>query len=252
MYRAVDADYGTHIIQSARDEHTIVVNRTMSAGKREALDTALRRTLGFHLGADVAGEDGEVLVSALLDSAEEGRLVDSASVGQEFDDYLPDVACCAASSKSSPSSPSSEHKEEVELYEDVLRDALKHFPLAPSNPEEDGSGNGADDSVSEPGCCSLCERLMPLTRHHVMPKSTHKRYRKKGYSDAVLNGTIAICRPCHSAVHRAHDALALAERFTTVEELLADETIGRFVAWARKQRTTSVQDSRNNLLRYRR
>lgn len=50
------------------------------------------------------------------------------------------------------------------------RDALKHFPLAPSNPEEDGSGNGADDSVSEPGCCSLCERLMPLTRHHVMPK----------------------------------------------------------------------------------
>ncbi|CAN0389338.1 unnamed protein product, partial [Ectocarpus sp. 13 AM-2016] len=129
------------------------------------------------------------------------------------------------------------------------RDALKHFPLAPLNPEEAGSGSGEDDSVSEPGCCSLCERLMPLTRHHVMPKSTHKRYRKKGYSDAVLNRTIAICRPCHSAVHRAHDALTLAERFTTVEELLADETIGRFVAWARKQRTTSVQDSRNNLLR---
>ncbi|CAN0321321.1 unnamed protein product [Ectocarpus sp. 12 AP-2014] len=224
----------------------------MSAGRREALETALRRTLGFHLGADVAGDDGEVLVSALLDSAEEGKLMDSAAVGREFDDYLPDVAC-AASRKSSPSAPSSEQKEEVvELYEDVLRDALKHFPLAPSNPEEAGSGSGEDDSVSEPGCCSLCERLMPLTRHHVMPKSTHKRYRKKGYSDAVLHRTIAICRPCHSAVHRAHDALALAERFTTVEELLADETIGRFVAWARKQRTTSVQDSRNNLLRYRR
>ncbi|CAM9465561.1 unnamed protein product [Ectocarpus sp. 8 AP-2014] len=219
----------------------------MSAGRREALETALRRTLGFHLGADVAGDDGEVLVSALLDSAEEGKLIDSAAVGREFDDYLPDVAC-AASRKISLSSPSSEQKEEeVELYEDVLRDALKHFPLAPSNPEEEGSGSG-----SEPGCCSLCERLMPLTRHHVMPKSTHKRYRKKGYSDAVLNRTIAICRHCHSAVHRAHDALALAERFTTVEELLADETIGRFVAWARKQRTTSVQDSRNNLLRYRR
>ncbi len=68
----------------------------------------------------------------------------------------------------------------------------------------------------------------------------------------MLNRTIAICRPCHSAVHRAHDAPTLAERFTTVEELLADETIARFVAWARKQRTTSVQDSRNNLLRYRR
>lgn len=83
-------------------------------------------------------------------------------------------------------------------------------------------------------------------------RSTHKRYRKKGYADAVLNRTITICRPCHSAVHRAHDAAALAEHFTTLEALLADETIGRFVAWARKQRTTSVQDSRNNLLRYRR
>lgn len=68
----------------------------------------------------MAGDDGEVLVSALLDSAEEGKLMDSAAVGREFDDYLPDVAC-AASSKISLSSPSSEQKEEVELYEDVLR-----------------------------------------------------------------------------------------------------------------------------------
>lgn len=83
-------------------------------------------------------------------------------------------------------------------------------------------------------------------------RSTHKRYRKKGYTDAVLNRTITICRPCHSAVHRTHDATTLAESFTTPEELLADETIGRFVAWARKQRTTSKEDSRNNLLRYRR
>lgn len=73
----------------------------------------------------MAGEDGEVLVSALLDSAEEGKLIDSAAVGREFDDYLPDVAC-AASSTSSPSSPSSEQTEEVELYEDVLRCVTRH------------------------------------------------------------------------------------------------------------------------------
>lgn len=83
-------------------------------------------------------------------------------------------------------------------------------------------------------------------------RSTHKRYRKKGYTDAVLNRTITICRPCHSAVHRAHDAPTLAEHFTTLEALLADDAVGRFVAWAQKQRTTSVQDSRNNSLRYRR
>ncbi|CAN0516251.1 unnamed protein product, partial [Laminaria digitata] len=81
-------------------------------------------------------------------------------------------------------------------------------------------------------------------------RSTHKRYRKKGYTDATLNRTIDICRPCHSAVHKAHGASALAESFTTREELLADEGIGRFVTWARKQKTTSSQDARNNLLHY--
>lgn len=50
------------------------------------------------------------------------------------------------------------------------RDALKQFPLDASaqdadDEEQDGSGDDA-----EPGCCLLCERLMPLTRHHVIPR----------------------------------------------------------------------------------
>ncbi|CAM9308181.1 unnamed protein product [Hapterophycus canaliculatus] len=224
--------------------------------KREAFEVAVRRTLGFHLGtedgADQDAQDRELLVSALLDAAEEGTLRDGAAVGREFEDYLPDVAAAVKTGSLSSSSPS-EQEEEVELYEDILRDALKHFPLDASKGEGGSGGDGSDDDdMVEPGRCLLCERLMPLTRHHVMPKSTHKRYRKKGYTDAVLNRTITICRPCHSAVHRTHDAATLAERFTTPEELLADETIGRFVSWARKQRTTSKEDSRNNLLRYRR
>ncbi|CAM9963975.1 unnamed protein product [Scytosiphon promiscuus] len=227
----------------------------MSDAKRAAFEVALRRTLGFHLGAegglDQGAQERELLVSALLDAAEEGTLTDGGAVGREFEDYLPDVAA-AAKSGSLPSSSSPDQQEEVELYEDIVRDALKHFPLDASKDEEGGDGGSDEDEMIEPGRCLLCERHMPLTRHHVMPKSTHKRYRKKGYSDAVLNQTIAICRPCHSAVHRTHDAATLAERFTTPEELLADETIGRFVAWARKQRTTSKEDSRNNLLRYRR
>eukprot|EP00752_Nemacystus_decipiens_P004736 g4315.t1 len=180
----------------------------------------------------------------------EGGLRDSAAVAQEFADYLPGAT--DASSPSFSSDEKLEGQEGVELYQDIVRDARKYFPLESSEEAEGDDGGGGGDDVIEPGCCSLCERVMPLTRHHVMPKSTHKRYRKKGYADAVLNRTITICRPCHSAVHRAHDAQTLAERFTTLEELLADETVGRFVAWARKQRTTSVQDSRNNLLRYRR
>lgn len=54
----------------------------------------------------------------------------------------------------------------------VCRDARKYFPLDASEEEEneDNGGGGDGDDVVEPGCCSLCERVMPLTRHHVMPK----------------------------------------------------------------------------------
>ncbi|CAM9094508.1 unnamed protein product [Pylaiella littoralis] len=219
----------------------------MSAGKREALEVALRRTLGFHLGVDGVDqeEDWELLVCALLDAAEEATLRDGAA-GRRSATIMP-----------------LGHKQGLICHRYYIflrctgglfpsRDALKYFPLDVSKEDDDDDGGGSGDDVVEPGCCLLCERLMPLTRHHVMPKSTHKRYRKKGYADAVLNRTITICRPCHSAVHRAHDAATLAEHFTTPEQLLADESVGRFVAWARKQRTTSVQDSRNNLLHYRR
>lgn len=96
----------------------------MGDAKREAFEVALRRTLGFHLGTeDGAGHDAqdrELLVSALLDAAEEGTLRDGAAVGREFEDYLPDVAA-AAKSGSLPSSSSTEQQEEVELYEDIVR-----------------------------------------------------------------------------------------------------------------------------------
>lgn len=90
----------------------------MSAGKRESLEIALRRTLGFHLGVDGTGQH-EQLVFALLDAAAEGGLRDGAAIAQEFADYLPDVT----NTSSPPSSPEKqrEGQDSVELYEDVLR-----------------------------------------------------------------------------------------------------------------------------------
>lgn len=90
----------------------------MCDGKREALEVALRRTLGFHLGEDETGQH-EQLVFALLDAAADGGLRDGAAVAQEFVDYLPD-----ATNTSSPSSSPDEGQEGqggAELYEDILR-----------------------------------------------------------------------------------------------------------------------------------
>lgn len=56
----------------------------------------------------------------------------------------------------------------------VFRDTLKNFPLDVSG-SVDGVGDvgGVEDGDDDldPGRCLLCERLMPLTRHHVMPRS---------------------------------------------------------------------------------
>ncbi|CAM9483604.1 unnamed protein product [Discosporangium mesarthrocarpum] len=127
-----------------------------------------------------------------------------------------------------------------------VRDILKRFPVASGHSE--GNMDDDDEELLPSGCCSMCERNMPLTRHHVMPRSTHKRYKKKGYSEEVLRETIDICRPCHSAIHRTHDHITLAEYFRTVESLLQDEDIAKFVAWVRKQRTTRKDDAGNPLL----
>lgn len=90
----------------------------MNSGKREALEVALRRTLGFHLGADGTGQH-EQLVFALLDAAAEGGLRDGEAVAQEFADYLPDATDTSSPSSSPYEEP--EGQEGVELYEDILR-----------------------------------------------------------------------------------------------------------------------------------
>lgn len=82
----------------------------MSQPRVEALETAIRRNLGFHLGSGGADEeqDRELLVSAFLDAAEAGTLQDTAAVAQEFDDYLPHASLAGGSDRQ-------------ELFEDILR-----------------------------------------------------------------------------------------------------------------------------------
>lgn len=67
--------------------------------------------------------------------------------------------------------------------------------------------------------CELCERdWVPLTYHHLIPKSTHDRVRKRGWhGEEVLNSVAWLCRACHSFVHRLASNEGLARGFYTVE-----------------------------------
>ena len=88
-----------------------------------------------------------------------------------------------------------------------------------------------------PGCCALCERRMPLTGHHLRPRSQHVRLRTCGFSIDELSKVIMVCRQCHNALHEQIDEVTLASTYYTAELLLAHEGVFAFVRWASKQRS---------------
>lgn len=88
-----------------------------------------------------------------------------------------------------------------------------------------------------PDRCVLCERDLPLTFHHVIPKLVHKRrWVKERYSPEELQTGIWVCKPCHSAIHRFIEHADLARSFHTIEQLKSHEDLGKFIRWSTKQR----------------
>lgn len=82
-------------------------------------------------------------------------------------------------------------------------------------------------------CCLMCEREIHLTKHHLIPREMHERFLKKSsISKEELNQTIAICRMCHSTIHRFFSNKELAEKYNTFEALMADEKIFKYAKWA--------------------
>ena len=91
--------------------------------------------------------------------------------------------------------------------------------------------------ISPSDACVLCNRSLPLTFHHVIPKLVHKRrWVRQLYSSEQLQEGIWVCKPCHSAIHRFIDHAELARSFHTVEQLKSHEELGKFVRWSSKQR----------------
>ncbi|KAI0072488.1 hypothetical protein K474DRAFT_1667784 [Panus rudis PR-1116 ss-1] len=85
--------------------------------------------------------------------------------------------------------------------------------------------------------CEICEREVPLTYHHLIPREVHtKVLKKKWHPEHMLNSVAWLCRPCHSAVHSVASNEELAKDFYTVDLLLEREDIQRWRKYASKQR----------------
>ena len=172
-----------------------------------------------------------------------------------------------------------------EIATSVLGVAAADQSSDDENEDDDDERPGSDIDFSDDedddggyigeGECELCEREIKLTRHHLIPKTTWSKFKKKipqaveamtsGQEDKarmILGGTLAddlpseivanpnntillrrflsqtcnICRPCHSTVHTLHNELELAEKFYTIDKLLEDQILLKFCKWASKQK----------------
>ena len=92
-----------------------------------------------------------------------------------------------------------------------------------------------DDFCLQNGCCLVCERKVRLTRHHLYPRETHRRKLKQGIPETDLKSTVAICRMCHSTIHRFFTNDVLADEYFTIDQLLSDERFYRYAKWASTQ-----------------
>lgn len=88
------------------------------------------------------------------------------------------------------------------------------------------------------GPCTLCEREIALTFHHLIPRKLHKRKRfAKQYSKDELNTGIMVCQRCHKGLHKLHSEHGLGSRLNTTQTLRDDEAIARHVTWVAKQKS---------------
>lgn len=143
-------------------------------------------------------------------------------------------------------------EEEVAKICSILYNDLEDAPPEPV--EEDDEEEHNSDKDYDDGTCLLCERDMPLTFHHLIPRTTHKKMMKRENMDKkALNKGIMICRPCHSAIHRFIDEETMALEYNTLEKILEHEKVQAWIPYAAKQKTVSKEEAQmyaTGVLRY--
>ena len=86
--------------------------------------------------------------------------------------------------------------------------------------------------------CRLCEReACDITEHHLIPRSTHKIKKfKRMHTKEAMHMTVSLCQPCHRSLHQFFTEKELGSMYFTIDLLLADEKIVKYVEWIKKQK----------------
>jgi len=87
------------------------------------------------------------------------------------------------------------------------------------------------------GHCKLCNRIQPLSFHHLIPVTLHKnKWFKKNFSkiDITKRG-IMLCKDCHKYIHDIYKPKELGRDFNTIEALKKDEKIAKFIIFVKRK-----------------
>ncbi len=87
------------------------------------------------------------------------------------------------------------------------------------------------------GKCELCHRTdIELTRHHLLPREEGGKEEHIAY----------ICEACHKHIHALYTNKELAIRLSSLEALRADEKIGKYLKFIKKQPSSKKVRSRKS------
>ncbi|EGP83510.1 uncharacterized protein MYCGRDRAFT_88121 [Zymoseptoria tritici IPO323] len=95
--------------------------------------------------------------------------------------------------------------------------------------------------TSRPSSCEICSRdHLPLTYHHLIPRSVADKAVKRGWCEEWERGKVAwLCRACHSFVHGLCSNEELARSWGDVEALMGREDVRRWAGWVGRVRWKS-------------
>lgn len=88
------------------------------------------------------------------------------------------------------------------------------------------------------GHCAMCGRRKELTFHHLIPRECHTNrwFRSRFSRSEMLRNGLDLCFECHRYVHRVLSRKELGRRYNSLEALLSEARVSRYVAWVRRKR----------------
>ena len=127
--------------------------------------------------------------SILADVMDDGVPDDAVSARDRFQPIL--FSCDVAPHDDGDDDDDDDDDIFTELHDAIATAVMK------SEEDEDEDANLAHNE------CEMCERVTPLTRHHLFPRSQVKHFKKRGFCPPgrSVDEVAAVCRQCHSAIH---------------------------------------------------